>query len=46
LQSTTNLTPVNWQNEGPPFPGTGTLAVTNIAFSAAPQKFFRLLSGN
>jgi sugar lactone lactonase YvrE len=44
LQSATNLPAATWLNEGPPFPGTGGVLMTNLPIGPAPAKFFRLQS--
>lgn len=42
LLSATNLLAASWQEEGPPFPGTGGVLTTNMASGSAPAKSFRL----
>jgi hypothetical protein len=47
LQSSTNLTGMNWVNEGAPFSGTGGISSTNMTTGNVSAKFFRLqVNGN
>ena len=43
LQSTTDLAPVNWVNEGSPLNGTGGLLTHSLPIGDQPRKFFRFL---
>jgi hypothetical protein len=43
LQSSVDLSPASWINEGTPIPGTGGVLSINVPIGAEPRKFFRLL---
>ena len=46
LQSATGLPTATWQNEGPPFAGTGGVLTTNLPLGPEPSKFFRVRAAN